>query len=75
MKIAKIDYYNIKIDVITFAGVAQSIRIYNVYNLLPIFTISKNSSFTLFKLTKGLRSGRVKSIYLIVENFNLYYPY
>ena len=71
----KADYYNIKIDVITFANVAQSISIYNVYNLLLIFITSKNSSFILFKLAKGLRNGRVKSIYLVIKNFNLYHPY
>ena len=75
MKAVKADYYSIKIDVITFAGAAQSIRIYNVYNLSPIFTTSRDSPFTLLKLAEGLRSGRVKSTYLVVEDFNLYHPY
>ena len=75
MEAAKADYYSMEIDVIIFAGVAQSIRIYNVYNLSPIFTTSRNSPSTLLKLAKGLRSGRVKSTHLVVEDFNLYHPY
>ena len=75
MEAAKADYCSIEIDVITSASVAQSIRIYNVYNLSPISTTSRNSPFTLFKLAEGLRSGRVKSTHLVVEDFNLHHPY
>ena len=75
MKAVEADYYSIKIDVIIFAGVAQSIRIYNVYNLSPIFTTSRDSPFTLPKLAKGLRSGRAESTHLVVGDFNLHHPY
>ena len=75
MKAAEVDYYSIKIDVIIFAGVAQAIRIYNVYNLLFIFTTSRNSPFTLFKLVKGLRNSRAKNTYLVVKDFNLHHSY
>ena len=75
MKAVEADYCSIKIDVITSAGVTQSIRIYNVYNPSPIFTTSRDSPFTLPKLAEGLRSGRAKSTHLVVENFNLHHPY
>ena len=75
VKAVEADYYSMEIDVITFAGVAQSIRIYNVYNPSPIFTTSRDSPFTLFKLAEGLRSGRVESTYLMIGDFNLYHPY
>ena len=64
-----------EIDVITSAGVAQSIRIHNVYNPSPISTTSRDSPSTLPKLAEGLRSGRAESTHLVVGDFNLHHPY